>query len=356
MKKILFTLAMVLTINNLVFAGSRNIVEEKGALKRAGEAVSANIIIEPNNEVATGAYVEIEFENAVVFSESVINGVGKSEDIGFKGRGVSYQYSGYKNYKWNGKDGFYDAMSLGPVSRVPYKITRIDDYSIKVSLCGIPDTYANKSLAEFNNSKDEPYYEIPLPVYVKEDGPVRFKITGAVNDKSLSYGNYIFNQSKNTTTEMTTEVTTEGKKDSVTGEGHSKNKVEVSVGRSIMVVNGKEQIIDDKPYIQAGTGSVLIPLRAVSIALADGYRGNGSDNIVAWDGETKTAIINYNKQLVKFTAGSNIISVDGKEKIIPNGVIPEIKNGRMFVPFRVLGETLGAEVNWIAESKTACFN
>ena len=50
------------------------------------------------------------------------------------------------------------------------------------------------------------------------------------------------------------------------------------------------------------------------------------------------------------------MSESGKERIIPNGVIPEIKNGRMFVPFRVLGEALGAEVNWIAESKTACFN
>ncbi len=356
MKKILFTLVMVLAIHNSVFAGSRNMVEEKGILKKAGEAVSANLIIEPNNEVATGAYVEIEFENAVVLSESVINGTGKSDDIGFKGRGVSYQYSGYKNYKWNGKDGFYDAMSAGPVSRVPYKITRIDDYNIRVSLCGIPDTYANKSLADFNNSKEEPYYEIPLPVYVKEDGPIRLKMTGAINDKSLSYGNYIFNQSKNITTEVTTEVTTEEKKDISSAERYSNNKVEVSVGRSIMVVNGKEQIIDDKPYIQAGTGSVLIPLRAVSIALADGYRGNGSDNIVAWDADTKTAIISYNGKVINFTAGSNIMSESGKERIIPNGVIPEIKNGRMFVPFRVLGEALGAEVNWIAESKTACFN
>ena len=122
-----------------------------------------------------------------------------------------------------------------------------------------------------------------------------------------------------------------------------------------MVVNGENQIIDATPYIQAGTGSTLIPLRAVSIALADGYRGNGSVNIVSWNGDTKTAIINYGNDVIEFTAGSSIMKVNGAEKEITGG-IPEIKDGRMFVPFRVLGEELGASVNWIAETKTAVFN
>lgn len=356
MKKLFLTLLIIYTMTSVVYGGSRNTIEESGSIKSAGEVVSAKLIIEPNNEVVTGAYIEIEFENAVVFSANVINGDGTSEDIGFNGRDQGYQYKGYKGYKWNGKDGFYDAMSDRPISQVPYKITRIDDYNIKVSLCNIPYEYADKSLAKFNNSADEPYYSISLPVYVKEDGPVRLKITGKNNDRSLSYGNYIFNSgSLKNITETTTKTNIEKNSETTTEFKNITNKVEVSIGSRVMVVNEKNQIIDVAPYIQAGTSSTLIPLRAVSIALADGYNGNGSVNIVSWNGESKTAIINYKNSVIEFTAGSNVMKVNGENKAFTGG-IPEISGSRMFVPFRVLGEELGVSVDWIAESKTAVFN
>lgn len=352
MKKILLTLALILAVNTIAYAGSRNTIEETGAMKNAGEEITANLKIEPNNQVATGAYIEIEFENAIVYSANVINGIGSSDEKGYKGKGYSYQYKGYKGYKWNGSDGFYSAMTDRITSQVPYKITRIDNRNIRVDLCNIPSEYADRSLAKFNNSHDEPYYLIPLPVYAEKGGTVRLKITGRTNDRELSYGSYIFNKgdaaTETTTVEKSTETTT-------TAEKAVTNKVEVTIGRSLMVVNGENQIIDATPYIQAGTGSTLIPLRAVSIALADGYSGNGSVNIVSWDGETKTAIINYKNNVIRFSAGSSIMNVNGIDKEITGG-IPEIKNGRMFVPFRVLGAELGAEVNWIADSKTAVFN
>lgn len=354
MKKLLLTLSLILTITSSVYGGSRNTIEVTGSTKYAGEAVSAKLIIQPSNQVATGAYIEIDFENAVVFSTSVIEGTAQSGEKGYNGRSVGYQYQGYKGYKWNGKDGFYDAMAERPTSEVPYKITRLDDYTIRVALCNIPSEYADKSLAGFNNSYKDPYYSIPLPVYVKDDGAVRLKIRGRTNDRELSYGSYVFNEGKTAAFETTTEIV-EKATETTTEAKQTINKVEVTIGRSIMVVNGENQIINATPYIQAGTGSTLIPLRAVSIALADGYRGNGSVNIVAWDGETKTAIINYNNNVIEFTAGSNTMKINGTPKEIAGG-IPEIKDGRMFVPFRVLGEELGASVNWIAETKTALFN
>lgn len=356
MKKLFLILAIILTMSTAVYAGSRNTIKETGTVKTAGQAVSASLIIEPNNEVATGAYIEIEFENAVVFSSNVINGTGNSEEIGYNGRGTGYQYKGYKNYKWNGKDGFYDAMTDRIISQVPYKITRLDNYNIRVDLCNIPSEYADRSLSKFNNSADEPYYSIPLPVYVKENGPVRLKITGKTNDRSLSYGSYVFNEG-NIKTETTEAVTKENTTEITTEEKPLVyNKVEVSIGSPIMTVNGIKQIIDAAPYIQAGTGSTLIPLRAVSIALTDGYRGNGSVNIISWDGDTKTAVINYRDKSISFKASSDIMIVNGDEKLIEGGICAEISDGRMFVPFRVLGEELGAEVNWIGETKTAVFN
>lgn len=353
MKKIFLALALVLAFNSVAFAGSRNMIDESGNTKTAGTPVSAKLVIEPNDEVTTGAYIEIKFENAVVFSSNIIDGNGLPSDKGYNSRG--YQYIGYKNYKWDGKSGFYDAMANKPVSEVPYKITKIDSYSIRVSLCNIPKEYANRPLSTFNNASGTAHYAIPLPVYVKDNGPVRLKITGRTNDRELSYGSYIFNQgsvaAENTeTTTINTEPTTEVTTTEVV------NKVEVTVGRSKMVVNGNSQIIDAPPYIQAGTGSILIPLRAVSIALADGYRGSGSDNIVSWNGDTKTAIINYKGSVISFTAGSDKVVVNGQEKTIPNNAVAEISNGRMFVPFRVLGQELNAQVNWDKESKTAYYN
>ena len=68
MKKICLILVFIIIMSSYAYAGSRNRINESGAVKKAGEAVSAQLIIQPGNEVATGAYIEIEFENAVVFS------------------------------------------------------------------------------------------------------------------------------------------------------------------------------------------------------------------------------------------------------------------------------------------------
>ncbi len=359
MKKICLMLVFIMIMTLSVYAGSRNRINESGAVKKAGEAVSAQLIIQPSNEVATGAYVEIEFENAVVFSSAVINGTGSTDEIGYNGKGVGYQYKGYRSYTWNGSDNFYTAMSGRPVSYVPYKITRLSDYKIRVSLCNIPGEYADKSLTNFNGSIDAPYYSIPLPVYVKEDGFVRVKLSGKVNDTSLSYGNYVFNQGNTQTTETVTEETTEAVTEETTESVKTENKinsVQVTIGSSIMVVNGENIILDGAPYIQAGSWAMLVPLRAVSLALADGYSGNGSINTISWNEYTKTAIITYNGNMVSFTAGSGIVNINGEDVYMDDGVTAEINDGRMYVPFRVLGEALGAEVSWDSNTKTAFYN
>ena len=41
---------------------------------------------------------------------------------------------------------------------------------------------------------------------------------------------------------------------------------------------------------------------------------------------------------------------------MPNGSYAEIKDNRMFVPFRGLGYAIGVPVDWDAETKTAIFN
>lgn len=357
MKKTALILIFILVFTSSVYGRSRNEIVEKGSVKKAGEAVSAELVIKPVDEVETGAYVEIEFENAVVFSQEVIDGNGNADEIGFNGSGRGYQYEGYMGYRWNGKSGFGDVMSGKVISEVPYKITKLSDYKIRVSLCNVPAEYAGKSLSKYNNSADAPYYSIPLPVYVKEDGYIRIKMSGKVNDTSLTYSNYVFNKSENDSVVTTEEITETTTAEVTKNENISKvNKVSVTIGSCNMSVNGNNIEIDVPPYIQSGSWATLVPLRAVSIAITDGYSGKGSINIVSWDADTKTAIIKSGSKEISFTAGSGYVNVDGEETLMENGVKAEISEGRMFVPFRVLGEVLGAEVDWDSSTKTAYYN
>lgn len=47
--------------------------------------------------------------------------------------------------------------------------------------------------------------------------------------------------------------------------------------------------------------------------------------------------------------------VDGISTTMEYGVEAEIKDGRMFIPFRALGNALGVNVNWDANTKTAIY-
>ncbi|MBQ9605179.1 MAG: copper amine oxidase N-terminal domain-containing protein, partial [Firmicutes bacterium] len=75
---------------------------------------------------------------------------------------------------------------------------------------------------------------------------------------------------------------------------------------------------------------------------------------------SKTATILYaagnGQKIIQFQAGSNIMVVDGTSIPMENGVVAEITDSRMFVPFRALGQALGVPVDWDAETRTAIYN
>ena len=50
--------------------------------------------------------------------------------------------------------------------------------------------------------------------------------------------------------------------------------------------------------------------------------------------------------------GKRFVIEGEKEEKVTLEVAPEIKNGRTFVPLRFVTEALGAEVEWVAETKT----
>ncbi len=139
--------------------------------------------------------------------------------------------------------------------------------------------------------------------------------------------------------------------------------VEVTIGSNTILVDGEEVAMDAAAYIQTSSNSTMVPLRFVSVAL-----GVDSDNVasadesskVMWDGTNKTATIAYaagnGQKLVQFTAGSAVMTIDGTAITMENGVVAEIVDGRMYVPFRALGQALGVPVSWDADTRTAIYN
>lgn len=149
----------------------------------------------------------------------------------------------------------------------------------------------------------------------------------------------------------------------ITETGTFDAEVKVSVGEKTILLGDKAIDMDVAPYIQASSNSTMVPLRFVSVALGvDSNNASNPDlsNKIAWDQNTKTATIYYGsgtgQKIIQFQAGSNIMVVDGTRIPMEYGVKAEIKDGRMFVPFRALGQALGVTVDWDADTRTAIFN
>lgn len=148
-----------------------------------------------------------------------------------------------------------------------------------------------------------------------------------------------------------------------TDPGTLDEEVRVTIGESSMVVGGETVAMDAAAYIQTSSNSTMVPLRFVSVALGvDSENAASADDSskVLWDGATKTASILYaagnGQKIVQFQAGSPVMVVDGTSITMENSVVAEIVDGRMYVPFRALGQALGVPVTWDADTRTAIYN
>lgn len=350
MKKIFLILAMALALNTTAFATSTNNVTKIQHLRDGASLADASFEITPHSEVETGSSIIITFTNAKIFSQEIIDGTSRdTTEVGYKAGGYQYSENGVT---WNGHDSFDKVVPYTASGKLPYYIRRMNDIQIEVFLMNLPDIYVGDSLKAVNGSNRTPYYSIPMVAYADCDGDGEVTVEIDNNGSSISSmgGNTVNNSlatSTTTTTEATTETTTSEYKEDNT---KLSNKVEVTMGSKEIVVNGKKVTIDAPAYIQKESSSAMIPLRAVSQGVV------GNEDCVKWDPETKTAIIEFGNNKIEFTAGSNIAYINGKAKNMDFGVKTEITDSRMFVPFRALGEALGAEVSWNGESKTAYFN
>ena len=105
-----------------------------------------------------------------------------------------------------------------------------------------------------------------------------------------------------------------------------------------VTIDGKAQSYDVMPIIE--NGRTLVPLRAIFEAL---------NAEIEWDGNTKTVTSTKNSTVVKLQIGSNIMYVNGVEKILD--VPPCLINSRTLVPVRAISEAFGCKVDWDGENR-----
>ena len=104
-------------------------------------------------------------------------------------------------------------------------------------------------------------------------------------------------------------------------------------------INGIKLIMDEPPTLV--NGRTLVPLRAIFEAL----------NVTPmWDPSTKTVTAKTDKVDMKLKIGSTNAVVNGQS--VSLDVPGTLVNGRTMVPARFIAETLGAQVDWDANTKT----
>ena len=125
-------------------------------------------------------------------------------------------------------------------------------------------------------------------------------------------------------------------------------KVVVPVGESYLISGETKQEIPVPAYINAD-GYTMLPLRAVAKALGI------NENNVLWDQASRTATVMYGSKIISMTYGQKVVYVNAAP--IPASTSVEIKENRMFLGLRDLGNALGVtDITWDAATKTATLN
>lgn len=104
-------------------------------------------------------------------------------------------------------------------------------------------------------------------------------------------------------------------------------------------VNGEQVIFDQEPVIV--NDRTLVPLRAIFEAIGA---------YVDWDDQTKTVKATKGDNVVTLQIGSNIMTVNGQERILD--VPAQLISDRTMVPVRAIGEAFGNNVDWKSDTKT----
>ena len=107
-------------------------------------------------------------------------------------------------------------------------------------------------------------------------------------------------------------------------------------------IDGKTIQLPADQYPIVENGRAFLPFRFISESLFEAS--------VQWDNTNQEVTIITNQHILKLKIGSKSAWLDGKEIIMD--VAPFIRNSRVFVPLRFLGESFGAKVDYDNATRT----
>ena len=232
--------------------------------------------------------------------------------------------------------------------------TRSDDEPATVTISGM-ELYMNRSLpagaydldvwsptmlenAKVLTNKDD----IDAPK--SKDGYLKQAILGGVTGKEDCIAEINDDFYDNTAKAGFVNIVTAGREDT----DSFTTKVVVPVGESYLISGETKQEIPVPAYINAD-GYTMLPLRAVAKALGI------NENNVLWDQASRTATVMYGSKIISMTYGQKVVYVNAAP--VPASTSVEIKENRMFLGLRDLGNALGVtDITWDAATKTATLN
>ena len=118
--------------------------------------------------------------------------------------------------------------------------------------------------------------------------------------------------------------------------------VSVMAQKSVSVTINNEKVVfeDAAPFIDSNNRT-LVPIRFISEEL-------GAQ--VEWDQANQTVTIIKEQMKVNLTVGQKTMIVSGKTKTMDT--TPTMKEGRLFVPVKYIGELLNVDVEWLSKENT----
>ncbi|MBS3968878.1 MAG: trypsin-like peptidase domain-containing protein [Clostridia bacterium] len=107
-------------------------------------------------------------------------------------------------------------------------------------------------------------------------------------------------------------------------------------------INGQPERMDAQTFLEKGR--VYVPVRYLALGVE--VPSNG----IKWDPNTDTVILSKNNTNVLLTINNSVIYINGKP--IKSDVPPLIRQGRTYLPARIIAEAFGYTISWDDKSQT----
>jgi hypothetical protein len=122
--------------------------------------------------------------------------------------------------------------------------------------------------------------------------------------------------------------------------------IQLTIGKTIVIVNGEAQTIDAAPFIDKASGRTLIPIRIIMESI------NGK---IDYDAKTRKVTLTKDAIIIELWIGKPIAQINGVPTPIDTQapkLAPMIVGGRTFLPLRFVAQNLGAKVDFDAKTQT----